>query len=112
MTKEMVMKMIKGLGEDVSVDCYEDKIKVKIHDFLGFDEKWSEIYSDKLDNDKIKAFEDTLKKECVGYKKGCYSPDVYTLEEFSVEISYSSVVGFSVKVSYSPEEWDEWDDGM
>ena len=88
MTREMVIAMLKDLGNDV--DFYDDNnnIDVTINDFEGFDENWAEIIRD-LDNaEGIDKFIEMLEDECISYEGDMTI--IYHFKDFDVTIRDAS----------------------
>lgn len=87
MTYEEVMALLETLGDDVSIEAYDDEIYVTVEDFEGFDDNWCEVIRPYDVNAVDKVFE-TLKARCVKMVDDFYI-DFY-FEGFSVQLGYAS----------------------
>lgn len=85
--KELVLKKLEELGDDVWVDVSDDEINVIVNDFEGFDEYWSEIHRD-YDVDAVGAFVEWLEEHCLESYGDLY--DYYEFDGFVVEVGYRS----------------------
>lgn len=85
--KELVLKKLEELGEDVWVDVSDDEINVTVNDFEGFDEHWSEIHRD-YDVDAVESFIEWLEEHCLESYGDLY--EYYEFDGFVVEIGYHS----------------------
>ena len=89
MNLEMMINKVDELKNDVSMwlDEKESVLHITIEDFAGFDEDWSEVEKE-VDEEKVEAFLEMLKKECVSYE--CEFYHYYKFEGFSVKLGYTS----------------------
>ena len=88
MTKEMMLKVLEDLGNDISFEVTEEGFEVTVEDFLGFDENWSEVMRDLEDPKAVEKFEDMLEEKCLYITGDFYF--TYHFEDFTVELGYSS----------------------
>lgn len=89
MTREMMMKVLEGLGSDVSLWDKEDYcLDVTLEDFEGFDEDWSEIDREYDNPEAVERFEEMLETECLSQEGDFYV--VYHFEGFDVRLGYAS----------------------
>lgn len=63
MTREMVMELLRTLGEDVTVNVRADEVRVTVEDFEGFDDDYNEIDRE-YDEDAVEAVYDKLSDTC------------------------------------------------
>lgn len=86
--KELVLKKLEELGEDVWVDVDENEINVTVNDFEGFTEDWEEIHRD-YDVDAVEEFLEWLEEHCLESYGDFY--EYYEFDGFTVEIGYRSM---------------------
>ena len=84
---EMIMAMLKALGDDVEFSVVDDVIDVVIQDFGGFDDDYDEISRD-YDEDAVDGLLEMLESHCVSCMRDFYQ--VYEFDGFSVQIGYAS----------------------
>lgn len=91
MNYEMVMKVLKKLGENAMVEeSFDGKgIRVEINDFEGFDENWEEVFCD-YDEDLVEKVWNVLRAECVEYKCKCGMYEYFMFNGFEVVWGYGS----------------------
>lgn len=77
---EKLMAMVKALVEveDVYYREYENTLYITVNDFEGFDEHWSEIDRELVNEELVEELEEFL--ENVNY----------TVENYTIELNYSS----------------------
>lgn len=77
---EKLMTMVKALVEveDVNYREYENTFYITVNDFEGFDEHWSEIDRELVNEELVEELEEFL--ENVNY----------TVENYTIELHYSS----------------------
>ena len=85
--KELVLKKLEELGEDVMVEVRDDEIEVIVNDFEGFDDHWCEVLRD-FDEDAVGEFVDWLEEQCLEHCGDYYH--YYKFDGFTVEIGYAS----------------------
>lgn len=88
MNYEMMVKEIKGLGEDAFLYEYDDELDVTLNDFEGFDEDWEEIDRDYDNEEAVNAFLEMLERECESKEGDFYV--TYHFNGFNVKIGYGS----------------------
>lgn len=86
--KELVLEKLEKLGADVSYKVKGSEIEVKVLDFIGYDDDWSEIYRD-YDDDAVEEFEEWLEENCISCQCDYYQ--YYKFDGFNVEVAYSSM---------------------
>lgn len=77
---EKLMAMVKALVEveDVYYREYENTLYITVNDFEGFDEHWSEIDRELVNEELVEELEEFL--ENVNY----------TIDNYTIELNYSS----------------------
>lgn len=89
MTKEMMMKAIEALGNDVSVfEDSEGTLCITVEDFEGFNDDWEEIDREFDDLEAVESFLDMLEEECISKDGDFYT--YYEFEGFTVQLGYGS----------------------
>lgn len=88
MSQEMVLELLASAGQDISyhVDGDGDIIAI-VQDFEGFDDDWSEVFSD-YDEDLIDSIEEQLEESCLSREGDFYY--CYHFDGFSVVWGYAS----------------------
>lgn len=90
MTREMVMELLAGLGEDVEVRVdREGDVHVTVQDFEGFDEHYSEIERELDDEQAVDAAQEQLEASAVAVSGDYYC--YYEFEGFTVVWGYESM---------------------
>lgn len=94
MTLEMVMELLEGLGDDMSVSSKKDKdgeicVYATVEDFEGFDEDWHEVDRKLDDEEAVVAVYDRLKKEALSVAGDYYR--YFQFEGFYVEWGNASM---------------------
>ena len=84
---EVLVNMLKELGEDVSYSMIDGKLSVTVIDFDGFDEDWSEIERD-YDEEAVEGFVEWLETHAHSVEEGYYS--YYHLGDVVVCVGYAS----------------------
>ena len=88
MTIETILAQLDRISADSYYDVNDNHIDLTIDDFEGFDEDWSEIYRELVDED---AVEEILKwlEENADYVDGDFYR-YYHFDEIVVEVGYTS----------------------
>lgn len=84
---EVVVNMLKELGEDVSYMMVREELHVTIEDFDGFDEDWSEIDRE-YDEEAVEGFVEWLEAQAQEVDGDYYK--YYYLEDVVVRVGYAS----------------------
>jgi hypothetical protein len=87
MSLEMVLELLTGLGEDVSVDVEDDFIEVVVEDFEGFDEDYEEILRP-YDEEALDEVLKQLKAAALSFEDDMYLS--YRFDGFEVQVGYAS----------------------
>lgn len=83
--RETIMKMTDN--ENFIVFDSNDKIRIDIDDFAGFDDDWDEIFND-IDEDIVDSVLDYLKENADSVEEDYYT--TYYFNNFSVIVGYTS----------------------
>jgi hypothetical protein len=91
MNYEMVMEVLKELGENAIIDEMSNRkgICVEINDFEGFDENWEEVFCE-YDEELVEKVWNILKTECVEYKCEFEMYEYFMFNGFEVVWGYGS----------------------
>lgn len=84
---EVVVNMLKELGEDVSYMMIREELHVTIEDFDGFDEDWSEIDRE-YNEEAVEGFVEWLEAQAQEVEGDYYK--YYRLEGVVVCVGYAS----------------------
>lgn len=84
---EVVVNMLKELGEDVSYMMVREELHVTIEDFDGFDEDWSEIDRE-YNEEAVEDFVEWLEAQAQEVEGDYYK--YYHLEGVVVCVGYAS----------------------
>ena len=84
---EVVVNMLKELGEDVSYMMVREELYVTVEDFEGFDEDWSEIDRE-YNAEAVEDFLTWLEAQAQEVKGDYYKR--YYLEDVVVCVGYAS----------------------
>lgn len=84
---EVVVNMLKELGEDVSYIMVREELHVTIEDFDGFDEDWSEIDRE-YNEEAVEGFVEWLEAQAQEVEGDYYK--YYHLEGVVVCVDYAS----------------------
>lgn len=84
---EVLVNMLKELGEDVSYMMVREELHVTIEDFDGFDEDWSEIDRE-YDEEAVEGFVEWLEAQAQEIDGDYYK--YYYLEGVVVCVGYAS----------------------
>ena len=89
-TMTELMERFETLGEDAFVFQFsETRLSLTLHDFVGFDEHWSEIYRDYDDEDAVDALLAWMGETC-DYQEGDFYTD-YHFGDIVVTLGFSSM---------------------
>ncbi len=87
--KEIIIKMVKDLRDDVDFREYKNNIiVVTIDDFLGFNDNYEEEFREYENPQKVEAFKDFLESECIRKEGILYTS--YTFKDCKVVLGYTS----------------------
>lgn len=89
MTMEMMEKQLLTLCKDISFweDVEGQELKVTVEDFEGFDQDWSEVFTD-IDEEAVEAMVEWLEEHCDSHEGDFYH--YYKFGELVVCLGWAS----------------------
>ena len=89
MTREMVIEMLEGLGEDMEYfEGRDGVIHADVQDFEGFNDEWEEVFRE-YDHEAVGAVYDALTEGC-NTKDGDFY-EAFEFDGFTVVWGYDSM---------------------
>ena len=88
MTIEKILAQLDRISADAFYEVIENHIDLTIDDFEGFDEDWSEIFKDFVDEKAVNEVLEWLEKNADYVDRDFYH--YYYFGEIVVEVGYSS----------------------